>query len=115
MLRGRYGWGWMIVAWLLLAVVLVLTIIGAMTVSSWLPAPPAFSDLGRQQPAERTAVSGIPTRIGRTVAGLAVGQPVSCPWRWPIGGRDCVAQCCNLAASSRTPVSVGQADTGLSS
>lgn len=36
MLRGRYGIGWMIVAWVALAAVIALAIVGGVTVARWL-------------------------------------------------------------------------------
>lgn len=36
MLRGRYGFGWMVTAWVALAAVMVLAIIGGMAVAGWL-------------------------------------------------------------------------------
>jgi len=36
MLRGRYGFGWMIAAWFGLAVALVVVTLGAVIISSWM-------------------------------------------------------------------------------
>lgn len=39
MLRGRYGYGWMIVAWLVIAILIGLAIYGAIGVAALLQRP----------------------------------------------------------------------------